>query len=230
MKISEEFLNKNIGGIEFEDHEMVPFFVVTEDSIFVDGEVSKNVVENFYTTLIDDIIYVKMDSDHKNPDGTFDGAEPTAGYGKMTGYSLERQRLWAEQFGTAYSANAMMEIRKVAGMDTIEYREYKRAQLEAESKPGSFAFDCEVSGVTYSFNIDDSDRIDVIGQLAMGATEVEIHDIHRAHEGTYSATEAGLIMVTLATVTRQYKYPYDERIKALYNLPSNFTKEDVDAI
>lgn len=140
--------------------------------------------------------------------------------------------LWLEALGTdewCYEWDRR-ERARVFSMTTIEYRNYKREQLESESKPGHFAFDCEVSGTTYSFDIDDSDRIDVIGQLTMGATEVEIHDIRRKHEGAYNALEAGLIMTELAKVTREHKYPYDERIKALYELPSGFTKEDVDAI
>ena len=117
----------------------------------------------------------------------------------------------------------------LAEVDTIVYRETMRNVLEAESKPSSFAFECEIDGQVLSFNISDSDRIDVLGQLALGQTSVEIHDVKRQKD-SYTAEEAGIVMATLAGVTRAYKYPYDAKIKALYELPEGFTKEDVDVI
>lgn len=117
----------------------------------------------------------------------------------------------------------------VVEVDPSDYRESMRAMLEAESKPSQFAFDCEIGGQTLSFNISDSDRIDVLGQLALGQTTVEIHDVKRQKD-SYTTEEAGIVMATLAGVTRAYKYPYDAKIKALYELPEGFTKEDADVI
>ena len=114
-------------------------------------------------------------------------------------------------------------------VNPIVYREQVRNQLEIESKPSSFAFECEIGGEVLSFNISDSDRIDVLGQLAMGQTDIEIHDIERK-KSSYTTEEATIVMVTLATVTRTYKYPYDAKIKALYELADGFTVEDVDSI
>ena len=115
------------------------------------------------------------------------------------------------------------------GPNPIEYREQVRNQLEIESKPSSFAFECEIGGEVLNFNISDSDRIDVLGQIAMGQTDIEIHDIERK-KSSYTTEEASLVMITLATVTRTYKYPYDAKIKALYELADGFTVEDVDVI
>lgn len=117
----------------------------------------------------------------------------------------------------------------VVEVEPIAYRETQRNILEAESKLSSFAFKCEVGGQVLEFDISDTDRIDVLGQLAMGQTEIEIHDVRR-QKSSYTAEEAGIVMATLAAVTRAYKYPYDAKIKALYELTEGFTREDVDTI
>ena len=117
----------------------------------------------------------------------------------------------------------------VEPIDPIAYRGQIRNQLEADSKPGAFAFECEIGGDVLNFNISDSDRIDVLGQLAMGQTDIEIHDVERK-KSSYTTEEATIVMVTLATVTRTYKYPYDAKIKALYELADGFMVEDVDSI
>lgn len=114
-------------------------------------------------------------------------------------------------------------------VDPIIYREQMRDRLEEASKPESFEFECVVSGETLSFNISDSDRIDVLGQLAMSQETIEIHDIKRA-KTSYTIVEASTVMATLAEITRAYKYPYDAKIKAMYELPDGFSIADIDAI
>ena len=219
MIITDEVLNQVYEGITFEPHERVPFFIVDADSYILIDDEEVNVIENYYTQTLDGVIYAKMNSTH-NKNGTFSGAEPT--------YSAEVEAQWSE-LGTAISAESMMEIRKVAAMNAKDYREYMRDNLEYDSKPDSFEFECEFDGEVLKYNITDTDRIDVIAQLAMGATELEIHDVKRIKD-VYTADEATVVMGTLAFVTRAYKYPYDAKIKALYQLPDGFTKGDVDDI
>lgn len=221
------------GDLEYEDHERVPFFVVTEDSVLIDtdgegNETSRVIVDTYYTETLLSVIYAKMDSMDTNMDGSFNGSEPTSGYG--IAYTLARQELWASQYPEMYTANEMIEKRRVASLTAEEYREEAREQLEAESKPSSFLFECEVKGQTLEFNIDNEDRVDVIGQLIIGQTEIEIHDKYRINSIPYTSEEATTIMIALATTMKTHKYAYDAKINALYELPDGFTKADVDLV
>ena len=227
MKIKESVLNELMekDGIEFELYERVPFFVVDGDS-----EIDEvNVVENFATEVHRNVTYAKMDSTSKDPDGSLNGGEPTS-FIMGNSYSLERQALWVEQFGEAISPNAMQEIRRVSAMTPTEYREHIREKLEAESKPIAYAFKCTPRDVELEFRIDNEDRVDLLGQMAMGLTEFEVHDVKRINTKAYNQVELAVIMTTLATVTKMHKYPIDAKIKALYELKDGFTSAEVDSV
>ena len=228
MKLTEQALCQIYCGIEFEKGERAPFFLCDSETVITINEETFNVADAFYTETIDAQMYVKFMSDHKNMDGSFSGAEAMSNYG--TPYAQELQAVWQEQLGNPISAETMMEKRRVASMEPLEYREYVREKLEQESKPESFTFTCAPKGVDLEFCIDNEDRVDLLGQMAMGLTEFEVHDVKRINAEPYNQVEVAVIMTTLATVTRMHKYPIDAKIKALYELPEGFSKADVDVI
>ena len=119
MKLTENALNSLMeqDAIQFEEHERVPFFIITTESVLTDEEGNLiNVYDNYYTEEHQGIIYAKMDSDAKY-DGKFIGQEPTF----TTEMNLARQAIWKEQLGTAISATQMQEIRRVTSMwETLE--------------------------------------------------------------------------------------------------------------
>ena len=231
MKIKESVLNELLqkDGIEFEKFERVPFFKYSDGDTITLNEVETLVEETYATYEYDGKKYFKMGSVSKDPDGSFNGGEPTS-FTMGNSYSLELQSACVEQFGEGISPTAMMEIRRVDAMTPIEYREHVREQLEAESKPGAFTFVCAPKGVDLEYCIDDSDRIDLLGQMALGVTEFEVHDVKRINSEPYNQVELAVIMTTLATVTKMHKYPIDAKIKALYELAEGFTREDVDNV
>ena len=219
-------------AIQFESHERVPYALIETDSVLIEQEATEDIeavesviVDTYATVEVDGQLYCKIDSTGKNQDGTFNFAEPTY----STDMATEKQKIWAEQF-ELITHDEYMEIRRIAIMTAEEYREYVREQLEAESKPVSFTFTCSPKGTELEFCIDNEDRVDLLGQMAMGLTEYEIHDLKRLNSDTYNQVEVAVIMTALATVTKMHKYPIDAKIKALYELEDGFTQADVNVI
>lgn len=240
MKISEAALNKFIGDIEFESAERVPFFVVTEDSVLkvtdVEGvETETKVIGNYYTETLDGITYVKMDSDHRSL-GTLTGAEPTyrGGLSGQSPYSLERQAMWAEQFGTAYSANEMMEKRRLAAMTPVGYRDMKVEELVEQQDSTRIEFEIELKGKTLTFNCGTQKKFELdtqimaieAGQQVKGA----IHDKYFANDATFDLDELKAIKSAMFQATVAREFPIGAYIKRLMTLPEGFEKTDVDAM
>ena len=80
--------------IQIEAHERVPYFkieAITSRKALCDGDIK----DNFYTIEISEQLYVKMNSTHKNNDGTFSGKEPTYSSNML----VETQKLWVDELG-----------------------------------------------------------------------------------------------------------------------------------
>ena len=96
MKISSTVMAEAMktNDIQMEIHERVPYFKIkdfTSRQALCDGDIK----DSFYTTLINEQLYVKLGSEHRNSDGTFSGQEPTYS-GDM---ALEIQKLWVDELG-----------------------------------------------------------------------------------------------------------------------------------
>ena len=215
MKISEALLNKALpNDIEFEAHERVPFFIVDKDSSldYLEAEEDElsyitelNVVDNFYTEVHDNVIYAKMDSTHRNDDGSFSGAEPTYS-NKM---SLERQRIWVDNFGVAISANAMQEIRRLGKMTLDERKAEKVAQLKAEKMDVAFKIDVISSAkrpnLKYVMNLKVYNEL--LAQLQNG--KVAFHDDSMTLHEAYTLEEATQLIIDMSKAVAEREAKYD---------------------
>lgn len=229
MKISEKVLNQVFTGIEYEDHERVPFFIVDSDSVLVDSEQSFNVVDTFYTETLDGLIYAKMDSTSKNPDGSFNGAEPTSNMGV---YRQERQELWQSQFGTAISPTEMMRLRGVHAMTPAEYRFAKVQEYQARQNETRIEFSCELKGKVLNFDIDTQKKFEIIMQMEHMKADptylATIHDKDFANHEDFNFEEMAILSGAMMYATLVKEFTEGAFILRLMSLEPGFTKEDVD--
>ncbi len=231
MKLKDKALTElmSIEGVTFEEHERVPFFIVTDESVLVDGELEFNVVENFYTEIHQGVIFAKMDSTHKNADGSFSGAEPT--YSRET--STTRQLLWVEQFGDATSAYSMLELRKVSGMTPQEYRDMKIEEYKAKQDETYIEFYAPVKDKLLHFGVGSQKKFELLFQLSALESDptktLTLHDLEFVNHEDFTAEEAQIVVGSMMKSTLEKEFMEGAFIKRLLALEEGYSKEDVDA-
>jgi len=200
MIIGDEALNKIYSDVVFETHERVPFFIVDSDSVVTINEVEYNVIDNYYTKIIEDVTYAKMNSTHKNFDGTFSGAEPT--------YSGEVPAEWSE-LGSAISATTMLKIEGVANMETEERIAYEIEELRKAKN--DVAFELIVMSEAYGTSVEYTINLKIWNELQtqyLTNGKVAFHDNSKTMHDMYTAEQSDILMndIGKAVAFREAKY------------------------
>lgn len=231
MIITDQKLNElaDIDGISFEQHERVPFVLVTPESIITVNEVEQVIVDNYYTETHDGLIYAKIGSTHRNNDNTFSGAEPT--WNAQTQDGMEK--MWLEQVGPLISANTMMEIRKVGAMTLEEYQAYMVEELRTQKDDVNFkdviVSDAKGEDLNYTINLVKSIEIKsmIDDAIKNGSDVIATHDDSKTRHEAYTLAEAEILYKDIKTGIATRAAYYDIFITRASNMAEKLTVEQL---